>query len=172
MTKPPPSNFSWSIDLCLLDLALCGSVLTSAKPQLSPAPFLLPNYAPQVWLAAFVLLVHMCVSPCSASKMHPFTDSGTTHFFNAIAPACGLGFLHQHILLCASQVAMPQIAHTKICTAATKPGQCLLERLLVLHLQGVYDLELDLTAVAGQQTLLYCSNFTVTVSSSAICIRT
>lgn len=67
---------------------------------------------------------------------------------------------------------MPQIAHTKICTAATKPGQCLLERLLVLHLQGVYDLELDLTAVAGQQTLLYCSNFTVTVSSSAICIRT
>ncbi|KAA6416860.1 MAG: hypothetical protein FRX49_13176, partial [Trebouxia sp. A1-2] len=48
VTKPPPSNFSWSIDLCLLDLALCGSVLTSAKPQLSPAPFLLPNYAPQV----------------------------------------------------------------------------------------------------------------------------
>ncbi|KAL0019493.1 hypothetical protein WJX79_004286 [Trebouxia sp. C0005] len=77
VTKPPPSNFSWSIDLCLLDLALCGSVLTSAKPQLSPAPFLLPNYAPQ----------------------------------------------------------------------------------------GVYDLELDLTAVAGQQTLLYCSNFTVTVAS-------
>ena len=72
VTKPPPSNFSWSIDMCLLDLELCGSVLTSAKPQLSPAPFLLPNYAPQVWFAAFVLLVHMCMSLCSAPKTHLF----------------------------------------------------------------------------------------------------
>ena len=46
--KPAPFEFSLPLDLCLLDLGLCGPALKGPKPQPSPAPFLLPNFAPQV----------------------------------------------------------------------------------------------------------------------------